>query len=165
MLSVIAMRRPEEEELGGRADADEFVDISQMQLLMEGAGPSGLHYGGPAPPLAQPLMFGGSPPAPSLAPAPPLASASHTTATVDDLFALYFTSGAHAQQSLARLRIAFGDEAPCKTTICNWFAKFKRGRVNLSDEFRDGRSPIAINEQNHGCCAPYDRNRQACDLP
>ncbi|GBP57257.1 hypothetical protein EVAR_44074_1 [Eumeta japonica] len=34
-------------------------------------------------------------------------------------------------------RTAFRDAAPCKTTIYNRFAEFKRGRVNLSNEFRD----------------------------
>ncbi|GBP37016.1 hypothetical protein EVAR_31014_1 [Eumeta japonica] len=38
----------------------------------------------------------------------------------------------YAQQSLPRLRTAFGDEAPCKTTIYNWFTELKRGRVNLN---------------------------------
>lgn len=76
MLSVIAMRRPEDEELG-HGDGDEFVDISQMQLVVE-AGPSGLQYAGPAPPLAQP--------------APPSVDTASTASTsVDDLFALYFT--------------------------------------------------------------------------
>ncbi|GBP59543.1 Protein real-time [Eumeta japonica] len=43
------------------------------------------------------------------------------------------------QQSFAQPRTAFGDEAPYKTTIYNWFAEFKRGHVNISDEFCDGR--------------------------
>ncbi|GBP38799.1 Nuclear receptor-binding protein homolog [Eumeta japonica] len=38
-----------------------------------------------------------------------------------------------SQQSLARLRTAFNDEAPCKTTVYNWFAAFKRGRVEQRD--------------------------------
>ncbi|GBP85994.1 hypothetical protein EVAR_57470_1 [Eumeta japonica] len=53
-----------------------------------------------------------------------------------------------AQQSLARLRTAFGDEAPCKTTIYKWCAEFKRDRVIVSDEFRDGRQSIAVNNIN-----------------
>ncbi|GBP81089.1 Histone-lysine N-methyltransferase SETMAR [Eumeta japonica] len=32
--------------------------------------------------------------------------------------------------------------------IYNWFAEFKRGRVNLSDEFRDGRPSTAENNKN-----------------
>ncbi|GBP26673.1 hypothetical protein EVAR_23443_1 [Eumeta japonica] len=52
------------------------------------------------------------------------------------------------QQSLSRLRSAFDDEASCKMTNHNWFAEFKRGRVNLSDEFRDGRPPTAVNNKN-----------------
>ncbi|GBP56099.1 hypothetical protein EVAR_43863_1 [Eumeta japonica] len=47
----------------------------------------------------------------------------------------------HAQ-SLARHQTALGDEAPCKTIIYNWFAEFKRGRVNLSDEFRSSSAVI-----------------------
>ncbi|CAH2047249.1 unnamed protein product, partial [Iphiclides podalirius] len=87
MLSVIAMRRPEDEELG-RGDGDEFVDISQMQLLVE-AGPSGLQYGGPQPPAAQP--------APYAQPPPPAA-----TASVDDFFALYFAPATHAAGNTCR---------------------------------------------------------------
>lgn len=86
MLSVIAMRRPEDEELGGRGDSDEFVDISQVQYLVE-AGPSGLHYGGPPPPHALPQPY-----------AQPFAHpATTTTASVDDLFALCFTTTSHGE--------------------------------------------------------------------
>ena len=31
----------------------------------------------------------------------------------------------------------FGNEAP--STVYNWFAEFQRGRIFLSDEFREGR--------------------------
>lgn len=88
MLSVLAMRRPEDEEMGGRGDGDEFVDISQMQLMVE-AGPSGLHYGGPHPPHAQPQPYAN--------PLPLQANAATATASVDDLFAFYFppTHGEH----------------------------------------------------------------------
>ncbi|GBP01913.1 Laminin subunit gamma-1 [Eumeta japonica] len=40
-----------------------------------------------------------------------------------------------AQQSLARLQTAFGDEAPCKTTICKSLVEFKCPCVSPSDEF------------------------------
>ncbi|GBP18472.1 hypothetical protein EVAR_93877_1 [Eumeta japonica] len=53
-----------------------------------------------------------------------------------------------AQQSFARHRISFSDEAPRETTIYNWFAEFKRYRVNLSDEFREGRPSTAMNKRN-----------------
>ncbi|GBP08842.1 hypothetical protein EVAR_78244_1 [Eumeta japonica] len=33
-------------------------------------------------------------------------------------------------------------------TIYNWFAEIKRGRVNLSDKFRDGRPSTALNNKN-----------------
>ncbi|GBP09947.1 hypothetical protein EVAR_92481_1 [Eumeta japonica] len=59
-------------------------------------------------------------------------------------------------RQLARLRNAFGDEAPCKATVYNLFAEFKRCYVNLSVEVRDGRSSTATNDKN---CAPYGRNR------
>ncbi|GBP58648.1 hypothetical protein EVAR_38109_1 [Eumeta japonica] len=32
--------------------------------------------------------------------------------------------------------------------IYNWFTEFKCGRVNLSDEFRDGRPSTAVNNKN-----------------
>ncbi|KOB79114.1 Uncharacterized protein OBRU01_01011 [Operophtera brumata] len=92
MLSVLAMRRPEEEELCGRGEGDEFVDISQMQLLVE-AGPSGMHYGGPPPPHAQPQPF--NPPAHAAG-----APSAAVTASVDDLFALYFTPASHGEHLL-----------------------------------------------------------------
>ncbi|GBP59100.1 hypothetical protein EVAR_48076_1 [Eumeta japonica] len=38
-----------------------------------------------------------------------------------------------SHRSLFWLQTAFGDEAPCKTTIYNWFAEFKHSRINLSD--------------------------------
>ncbi|GBP60500.1 Putative uncharacterized protein FLJ37770 [Eumeta japonica] len=53
-----------------------------------------------------------------------------------------------AQQSLAQFRTAFGDEAPYKNTVYNWFADFKRGRFSLSGEFRDGRPSTAVNNKN-----------------
>ncbi|GBP09881.1 hypothetical protein EVAR_92432_1 [Eumeta japonica] len=45
------------------------------------------------------------------------------------------------------------------------FTEFKRGLVDLSDEFRDGRPSAAVKNLRHRLCAPYDQNRQACKLP
>ncbi|CAK9827565.1 Protein GVQW3 [Anthophora retusa] len=50
-----------------------------------------------------------------------------------------FKCGLTQQQCIDRLHSAFGDEAPSKTTVYNWFAEFKRGCTSLSDEFREGR--------------------------
>ncbi|GBP76320.1 hypothetical protein EVAR_59266_1 [Eumeta japonica] len=52
------------------------------------------------------------------------------------------------QLGLAQLRTVFGDEAPYKTTIYNWFAEFKHSLVNLDDEFRDCRPSTAVNNKN-----------------
>ncbi|GBP72735.1 hypothetical protein EVAR_75354_1 [Eumeta japonica] len=62
----------------------------------------------------------------------------------------YFQCNLIVQQSLAWLRTAFGDEAPCKTTIYNWFAEFKSDRVDLSNRFPDDRLYIAVNNKNIG---------------
>ncbi|GBP63122.1 hypothetical protein EVAR_98110_1 [Eumeta japonica] len=53
-----------------------------------------------------------------------------------------------AQQSLSRLRTAFGDEAPCRTTIYNWISEFKHGRVNFYNKFRTDRPSTAVNNKN-----------------
>ncbi|GBP76768.1 hypothetical protein EVAR_57293_1 [Eumeta japonica] len=58
------------------------------------------------------------------------------------------------QQNLARLRTTFDDEAPCKTTIYDSFVEFKRGRVNLSEEFRDGGPSTAVNTKNIDAVRP-----------
>ncbi|GBP96626.1 ATP-dependent DNA helicase PIF6 [Eumeta japonica] len=53
-----------------------------------------------------------------------------------------------AQQSLALLQIAFDNGVPCKMTIYSWFLEFKRGRLNLSDEFCDGLPFTAVKNKN-----------------
>ncbi|GBP64066.1 hypothetical protein EVAR_44149_1 [Eumeta japonica] len=53
-----------------------------------------------------------------------------------------------AQQSIARLRTAFGDEASFKMTLYNWFEEFKHGRINQSDKFRDSRPSTAVNNKH-----------------
>ena len=42
-----------------------------------------------------------------------------------------------AQQWLEKY---YGDSAPSKTTICRWYAEFKRGRTDTEDAERSGRS-------------------------
>lgn len=58
-----------------------------------------------------------------------------------------------AHQSIARLQSAFSDEAPCKTTIYSWFAEFKRGRVNVSDESRMVARPSLRTTKTSKLCA------------
>ncbi|GBP93137.1 hypothetical protein EVAR_46079_1 [Eumeta japonica] len=58
-----------------------------------------------------------------------------------------YAGALHRNISLAQLQSAFGDEAPCKMFIYNWFAEFKRAVVNFSDEFRDGH-PYTVNNKN-----------------
>ena len=50
-----------------------------------------------------------------------------------------FKSGLNQKQSLERLQAAFGNEAPSRTTVYNWFAEFRRGRNSLEDDPRSGR--------------------------
>ena len=37
------------------------------------------------------------------------------------------------------LEKCYGDSAPSKTTICRWYAEFKRGRTETEDAERSGR--------------------------
>ena len=53
-----------------------------------------------------------------------------------------------AQQWLEK---CYGDSAPSKTTICRWYAEFKRGRTDTEDAERSGRpnevvTPETINK-------------------
>ena len=49
-----------------------------------------------------------------------------------------FKSGLNQLQSHGRLHAAFGDEAPSRTTIYDWFAEFRKGRRSLEDDPRSG---------------------------
>ena len=42
----------------------------------------------------------------------------------------------------------YGDSAPGKSTIINWYAEFKRGRTNTNDVERSGRSKSAVVPEN-----------------
>ncbi|GBP53495.1 hypothetical protein EVAR_49682_1 [Eumeta japonica] len=47
-----------------------------------------------------------------------------------------------------RLRLAFHNKAPYVATVYNWFNEFERGRTNLTDDLREGRSSTATTEDN-----------------
>ena len=59
-----------------------------------------------------------------------------------------YKSGLTQQQSVERLCAAFGDDAPSRTTVFEWFAEFRRGRRSLDDEVRSGRPVEATTEEN-----------------
>jgi len=48
------------------------------------------------------------------------------------------------KQCIDRLHLAFGNEAQCNRIVYNLFAEFQRGRIFLSDEFREGRPSTSI---------------------
>ena len=47
-------------------------------------------------------------------------------------------------QSQQWLEKFYGDSAPSKTTICRWYAEFKRGRTDTEDAERSGRPNEAV---------------------
>ena len=49
-----------------------------------------------------------------------------------------FKNGLYQQQSHNRLKAAFGNEAPSRTIVYDWFAEFRRGRRSLEDDPRSG---------------------------
>ena len=53
-----------------------------------------------------------------------------------------------ASQSLTQLNSVFGDQAPSRATVFNWFAEFRRGRTSLSDEEFIGRPATAVTPDN-----------------
>lgn len=59
-----------------------------------------------------------------------------------------FRVGLTQQQCVDRLKSGFGDEAPSKTTVYDWFNEFKRGRRSLKDEPREGRPISAVTPEN-----------------
>ena len=42
----------------------------------------------------------------------------------------------------------YGDSAPGKSTIIDWYAEFKRGRTNADDAERSGRPKLAVVPEN-----------------
>ena len=49
-----------------------------------------------------------------------------------------FKRNLSAAESLVNLTSAFGEKAPSRATVFNWFAEFRRGRASLEDEQRSG---------------------------
>lgn len=59
-----------------------------------------------------------------------------------------FRCGLSQQECFQRLQLAFGDEAPCRSSVYSWFGEFRRGRDHLHDEIREGRPVTAVTESN-----------------
>lgn len=59
-----------------------------------------------------------------------------------------FRSGLSQQESCQRLQLAFGDEAPCRSSVYSWFSEFRRGRDHLHDDEREGRPSTAVTDFN-----------------
>jgi histone-lysine N-methyltransferase SETMAR len=59
-----------------------------------------------------------------------------------------FRCGLSQQESCQRLKLAFGDEAPSRSSVYAWFGEFKRGRDHLHDDVREGRPATAVTESN-----------------
>ena len=57
-----------------------------------------------------------------------------------------YKSGLTQQESVDRLMHAFGDIAPSRATVFNWFDHFRRGRRSLEDECRSGRPQTSTTE-------------------
>ena len=64
----------------------------------------------------------------------------------------YFKNGLNQAQSLKRLTQAFGDLAPSRATVFNWFAEFKRGITSFEHEESSGRPLTAVAEEKLRCC-------------
>ena len=50
------------------------------------------------------------------------------------------------QQWFDELNSIFGDEAPSRTSVYQWYGEFNRGRSSLQDEFREGPKTVVVPE-------------------
>ena len=57
---------------------------------------------------------------------------------------IFYNYKCNLTQCIARLHLAFGDEALSNRTVYNWFAEFQHGRTFLSDEFREDRPSTSV---------------------
>ena len=58
-----------------------------------------------------------------------------------------YKSGLTQHESIDRLHAAFGDHAPSRTSVFEWFAEFRRGRRSLDDAPRSGR-PVEVTTED-----------------
>lgn len=59
-----------------------------------------------------------------------------------------FKKGLKQEECLASLVNTFGERAPSRATVFNWFAEFKRGRQSLKDDAHTGRPATAVTAEN-----------------
>ena len=59
-----------------------------------------------------------------------------------------FRHGLSRQQCIDKLKSIFCDEAPHFATVKRWYNEFDRGRMCLTDEFREGRPKSAVVPEN-----------------
>lgn len=59
-----------------------------------------------------------------------------------------FKMGESIAGCFSRLQTAFGEQAPSRATVYNWFNEFQRGRFSLSDDERSGRPLTAVTAEN-----------------
>ena len=58
-----------------------------------------------------------------------------------------YHSGLTQHESIDRLHAAFGDNAPSRTRVFEWFAEFRRGRRSLDNATRSGR-PVEVTTED-----------------
>ena len=59
-----------------------------------------------------------------------------------------FRVGLSQQECIDRLKKGFGDKAPSKTRVYEWYKVFKFGRTSLKDEPREGRPKSVVVTEN-----------------
>jgi len=59
-----------------------------------------------------------------------------------------FLIGKNTVQAQQWLNKCYSDSAPSKSTICWWYADFKRGRTDTNDAERSGRPNEAMTQEN-----------------
>ena len=60
----------------------------------------------------------------------------------------FFLMGKNTVEAKQWLDKRYGDSAPEKTTMINWYAEFERGRKNTHDDERSGRPKSAVIPEN-----------------